>query len=220
MPADLRLMATQVLSAIALVAATVLAPSSVDAAPVRLSYSGSVDGALNYPLVLTDHPVGTAISWDFRLDDGFAALDPSTDDPFALLPDQPTSGSLQIGAARYDLSLVRLSSYLPSSSSGATALDWVDVEIEGSGPDTAAGGNFIGLFVRIRPDLSLISAIPGFSYSGPVGGLTSTGTYHVEHQAVPLPPTLPLIALALLALAATRRQAPTTPAGRGSHSHS
>jgi hypothetical protein len=187
----------------ALVATATLTPSVADAAPVRFSYTGSVTGHIFDPRLQSDFPVGTSVSWTFTLDDTFAGLNAYGGDVLGIAS-QPTSGSLSLGSSVYELTNAPLYSFTYESASGDIS-NFV-FQLQGSGPASASGGDFFGMFFSVAPDLSLLSSQIGFGYSTSVftsyGYVDTAGSYRVERLAVPLPGTLPLLVVGLAGLAA------------------
>jgi hypothetical protein len=189
------------MSLLALAAAAALVPHAAEAAPVRLSYTGSISFGTGDALALADFPVGTALSWSFTLDDSFTSLAPCGIDIFTPAS-QPTRGTLTLGTTTYDLTRVRLNLFAIADLTLCT-VDRFDFDIVGTGPTTASGGTLASLGFSMQPDLGLRGTRVGFDYGPPglrTGYVNPTGTYRVERLAVPLPGTLPLLALALVGL--------------------
>jgi hypothetical protein len=187
-----------------------LAAGSAQAALVTASYSGSVTGVSGLTSqALGDHPAGTAVSWSFTFDDAFKSIRPSSGDVFGAAS-QPTTGSVTIGGDSYTLNYARLFSY--SYDLGTDEVLWYQFQVEGSGPVTASGGSFSGLWAQLSPTMDLRSGEVGFGYGFPgvtvYSYLGTAGTYTLRPAGgggtVPLPATAWLVLPALAWLA--RRQ--------------
>jgi hypothetical protein len=178
----------------------VTAATNAVAAPVIARYTGTVDGVSGGSAqALADHPLGTAVSWEFSFDDAFTSVRPSSGNIFAAAS-QPVVGSLRIAGDAYALNFARLSSYAQDP-----ILDEVSsymFQVEGTGPVTAGDGDFWGLWFRFDPMLNLLSAQVGFGYDFPNGTgysyLSTTGNYRIDpRNAVPVPGTVWLMLPAL-----------------------
>jgi hypothetical protein len=184
------------------------APAS--AALVTASYTGTVSGLFEAPFNQTpgtDYPVGTAVSWQFTLDDAFLGV---------LVADvgvggvgsaanQATSGTLRLGSDTWALNFARLWGGW-TDAAGEFSSYWF--RIEGTGPTTAGGGSLYGLLLSWTPTLDLLSDAIGFTYPG-FGYLETEGSYRLDRpQAVPIPATawLVLPALSWLMLRRPRRR--------------
>lgn len=179
--------------------------AAATAAPVQLTYTGSVssylydDGTLS-----TFTPVGTAMSLSLTFNDTFSDGTYDFSDNLG-----PVSGTMQVGAHSYTFN-----DFIPFSYSfnpGDNSVNWVYPQFLGSG-DEPAGGDLFGLFVQLTPALTVLNSINlGFGFTSGLatnyryiqfsgsGVITPVGT-------VPVPATLPLVATALLALALNRRR--------------
>jgi hypothetical protein len=181
----------------------VAASAGADAALVTARYSGTVTGISGtYANALADHPVGTAVSWEFSFDDAFLSVSPLSGDVFAAAS-QAASGTARVGSDTYALNYAGLYSYRYQLPSGD--LDWYQFQVQGTGPATASGGDFFGVWAQLSPTLDLLSASIGFGYTSGVSTLYSyldtTGTYTLDRHAVPLPGTAWLLLPGLLWLA-------------------
>lgn len=177
------------------------------AGTVTASYSGTVAAGIFDGRALTDYPLGTSVSWQFVFDDAFRSLNPSTDDVFGGAS-QVVSGTATIGADVYTLNFARLASY-QTLGFAPTSVERFNFQIEGSGPQSASGGSFFGVFLSFDPALTLLgNPTVGFGYTttfaeGSVtnfGYLETTGNLRLTPNAVPLPSTALLVLLALAVL--------------------
>jgi len=199
------------LSTLAAAALLALAASGTQAALLTASFSGNVTTVTGGSgQALADHPAGTAVSWSFTFDDAFKSVRPSSGNVFGAAS-QTVSGSVSIGGDSYVLSDAQLFSY--SYDPGADEVLWYQFQVQGSGPATASGGDFWGLWAQLSPTMDLLSGLVGFAYGFPGGTaysyLDATGTYTLRPAGggggtVPLPATAWLVLPALAWL--VRRQ--------------
>ncbi len=183
------------------------------AAPVELSYSGSVSG-YTFGDLSGFAPLGTTMSLQLSFNDTFS------DGTYAFSDDSgPISGVMQLGSASYTFD-----DYTPQSYSydGATGqLLWVGLQFLGTGP-APAGAELFGLFVRMTPQLTLLDPMRlGFGFTTSNGDLTVTNYRYLDFTGsgsiqpvgtVPLPSSMALAAAALLALALSGRARAVGPA--------
>jgi len=179
--------------------------AAATAAPVQLTYSGSVSGHQYDDGTLSAFsPVGTAMSLSLTFNDTFSDGTYDFSDNLG-----PVSGTMQVGALSYTFNDFTPFSY--NYNPGDNSVNWVYPQFLGAG-DEPAGGDLFGLFVQLTPALTVMNPISlGFGFTN--GLVTSyryvqfTGSGVVTPVGtVPVPATLPLVAAALLALALNRRR--------------
>jgi hypothetical protein len=132
------------------VLATLLAvPARSEAALFEATYAGEVGGSLSGPLALQTFPLGTPISFTLIFDDHFL----SDDSTVVFSPARPAAGSVTIGASTYQLTSHDIETAM-FTFNPAQQLLAANYHFLGTGP-VVDGLEFIGLFVRIQPDLAL-----------------------------------------------------------------
>ena len=184
------------------------ASAGASAALVTSSWSGNVTGHLFQPQILDAFPVGTAVSWQFTFDDGFASLPAGGSASIFAAARQPIDGWLQVGADRIELEEFGLSSIRYEGATGAV-IDY-RTQLRGTGPLIFPGGaDFFGLFVTLSAGLSAQSdPLVGYAYHpSPLvtnyGYLTLDGMGRIGPAAVPVPTTAWLVLAALLSMRGT-----------------
>jgi hypothetical protein len=141
-------------SACVLAAALLALPASSEAAPFTATYTGEVGALSDDPEPLQSFPVGTSISFTLTFDDVFM----SDTDPAVLFgPARAATGFVDIGGVVYQLT---------SQAVDGAHVDFINDEVVaanyrffGTGP-VVDGLEFYGLFVRIRPNLTLHTGMP------------------------------------------------------------
>lgn len=191
-------------------AALVLAGTAATAAPMTLNLQGSVTG-YEYIDLSANLPTGTAVSLSLTFNDTFSDGSYNFSDDLG-----PVRGTMTVGSASFSLD-----GYDPYSYKGGFAgfpLEWVMPRFTGTGP-ALGGGAFFGLFALITPALTLADDLLlgyGFTTAYPDGfTITNYGYARIgatqysitPANPVPVPATLPLVALALLAAGWVRRRA-------------
>lgn len=190
-------------------AALTLAATAATASPVTLNLQGTVTGYEYIDLGAT-LPTGAAVSLSLTFDDTFSDGSYDFGDDLG-----PVSGSMTVGSASFSFD-----GYDPYSYKGGFAgfpLEWVMPRFTGTGP-VLGGGAFYGLFALITPALTLADDLLlgyGFTTAYPDGfTITNFGYARIgatqysitPAHAVPVPATLSLVALALLAAGWARRR--------------
>lgn len=181
------------------------------AAPVAISFTGSVSGmGLGSPLILDSFPVGTAVSFDAVFNENFSSGPPASGDL------GPASGTLHMGALDFTITHADIFLMWDDLLLGYTYA----IELTGTGPTTANGGTFrgisfgLGSALDVRYDPGVAMRYPG--QFGLVGGFAElTGDTRVAR--VPLPGTGWLVLAALGALAPLQRRRAAAAAAQTSH---
>lgn len=194
------------LAALAAACALAFGSGAAHAGAVTASFSGNVTGVMFDSRVLADYPVGTAVSWQFSFDDAFLALRANVDDVFGGAS-QAITGTATVGADVYALNFARLYSYQYDGNTG-DVLSY-QFQVEGTGPQSASGGDFFGVWARFDPALALFESRVGYGFTSNqvtnYGYLEMTGDYRLTRNSVTAPATV-WLALPALAWVLGRRR--------------
>jgi hypothetical protein len=188
-----------------------LAVFTAQAAPVTLNLQGTITGYDYMDLGPAGLPLGTAVSLSLSFNETFSDGTYAFSDPLG-----PVSGAMTAGGLGYGFTGVNPVAYsqLPTGE-----LRLVQLQFTGSGP-ALGSGFFSGLYANITPDLTLFDGVRlGYGYTTDFGNGTSVtqygyaivtaSSYSITANGtgqVPVPATLPLVLLGLLALPATARR--------------
>jgi hypothetical protein len=182
---------------------------AAQAAPIHATFSGAVTGSTGaFTQILNDVPAGTAASFDVTFDDSGLL-------PFAPLSDldlAPVSGWLRLGSQQWSLDAGSIWSYTYHNVGADFPILHYGLQLTGTGPAIGSGSLF-GLFLKLKPDLTL--AADGI-YAG-AGYPTGGGTYYSYADLggsfsasrvtpVPEPGTLLLLSSGMLLVWGARRQ--------------
>jgi hypothetical protein len=182
---------------------------AADAAPVTLTYEGSVT-SYSYIDLSAGLPLGAAVSLSLTFNDTFSDGSYDFSDNLG-----PVSGSMTVGSASYAFNGVTPFSYGFDGTGGVT---WVQPMFTGSGPQIN-GGSLFGLFMQITPAMTLLGDLAlgyGYTTQYPDGGSSTAFGYAnitadrydiTPVSVVPTPGTLPLVMAALFAAGWVRRRA-------------
>lgn len=182
---------------------------AADAAPVTLTYEGTVTSYSNINLS-AGLPLGAAVSLSLTFNETFSDGSYAFSDPLG-----PVSGSMTVGSLSYQFNGVEPFAYSYDGNTGEVTS--VEPMFVGTGPQIN-GGDFFGLFMSITPALTLASDLMlGYGYTTVFDGGSSTAYGYANMTAtryditpvsvVPTPATLPLVMAALFAAGWVRRRA-------------
>ncbi len=202
-----------VLARLAAAAAVALASATAPAAPVTLTLQGTVTGYDYIDLSTVGIANGSSVSLSLTFNETWSDSSYSFGDSLG-----PVSGSMTVGAHSFSFTGADPFSY--SYDLGTGDVNWVQPKFTGTGP-VLGGGDFFGVFAQFSPALTLLSDLRlgyGFTTNYPDGfTVTNYGYARITADSytvtpggphpVPVPATLSLVMLALLAARVTRRHA-------------
>jgi hypothetical protein len=185
--------------------ACIALPALATATPYTVNFTGSVESDyLFIDKILDSYPIGTPVSFTATFDENFY-----TNGVHTRGYTSAATGSMQVGSSTYLFD----SSIQGWSGSDFYGHEFFGVQMMGSGPTMADGGDFFGLFFDFNSDVTLNGpAVFGLQYLNPQGGgyfsyAQLAGTISVAPAAsVPEPSTAMLLLPALALVWRTRRK--------------
>jgi hypothetical protein len=203
----------KVLARLAAAAAVALASAAAPAAPVTLTLQGTVTGYDYIDLSTVGIANGSSVSLSLTFNETWSDGSYSFGDSLG-----PVSGSMTVGSHSFSFTGGDPFSYSYNLPTGD--VNWVQPHFTGTGP-VLGGGDFFGLFAQFTPALTLLSDLRlgyGFTTNFPDGfSITNYGYAVITADSytitpggtnpVPVPATLSLVMLGLLAAGYTRRHA-------------